>query len=428
MQSPAAASAAASAASASAATASAAASADAPLSLACGLTLPNRIAKAAMSERLAAAERAPSEGLLRLYERWSRGGAGLLITGNVMVDPSAIGEDGNVVVEDERHLPGLRAWATAAHSGGARVLAQLNHPGRQTPRNLSRQPVAPSAVPMRGMFGAFAPPRALRVEEIEALIERFSRSAAVFAAAGFDGVQVHAAHGYLISQFLSPLTNLRDDEYGGDAARRRRFLCRIVEAIRAEVPAGFAVSVKLNSADFQHGGFSAEESVEVLRALETLGVDLVEISGGTYEASVMFGDAPPERASTVAREAFFLAYAEQARAQVALPLMVTGGFRSAAGIAAALAAGATDVVGLARPLCVEPDLPLALRSDQAAVARRVDLRGGGKSLETVVQGTWYQRQLDCMARGLEPDPGLSRLGAVFGYLAPRKPPAAVAVD
>lgn len=397
------------------------ATADSPLPLACGLVLPNRIAKAAMSERLAAAERAPSEGLLRLYERWSRGGAGLLITGNVMVDPGALGEDGNVVVEDERHVEGLRAWADAARSGGARVMAQLNHPGRQTPRNLSPQPVAPSAVPLRGMFGAFAAPRALRAEEIAVLVGRFARSAAVFAAAGFDGIQVHAAHGYLISQFLSPRTNLRDDDYGGDAERRRRFLCQIVQAIRAAVPAGFAVSVKLNSADFQHGGFTAEESVEVLQALEALGVDLVEISGGTYEASVMFGDAPPERASTIAREAFFLTYAEQARAHVSVPLMVTGGFRSAAGIAAALAAGAVDVAGMARPLCVEPDLPLALRRDPTAVARRVDLRGGGKSLETVVQGTWYQRQLDRMARGLEPDPFLSRLGALVGYLAPRKP-------
>jgi 2,4-dienoyl-CoA reductase-like NADH-dependent reductase (Old Yellow Enzyme family) len=265
------------------------------LALPCGQVLPNRVAKSAMSERLGTATGAPSLGHLRLYQRWAEGGAGLLVTGNVMIDAGALGEQGNVVVQDDSDLAGLARWAAVAHAGGAKIWAQLNHPGRQSPRNLSREPVAPSAVKLEGMFGAFAPPRALSAAEIEALVRRFAAAARVFADAGFDGVQLHAAHGYLISQFLSPRVNLRDDDWGGDDTRRRRFLLEILRAVRAAVPASFAVGVKLNSADFQRGGFDEAASMAVIDALAGEGVDLVEISGGTYEASVMFGTKPPGR-------------------------------------------------------------------------------------------------------------------------------------
>ncbi|HET9989164.1 MAG TPA: hypothetical protein VFQ65_11600, partial [Kofleriaceae bacterium] len=253
---------------------------DAPLTLRSGATLPNRLAKAAMSEVLGDATGAPTDALVRLYERWGRSGAGLLITGNVMVDRGGMGEPNNVVIVDDRDLARLRAWATAGQAHGARLWMQLNHAGRQSPRTLTPVPVAPSAIPMKGFFGVFAKPRALEAHEIEALIARFAAAAVVARDAGFAGVQIHAAHGYLISQFLSSRTNRRDDAWGGDAARRSRFLLEIVRAIRAAVGPAFPIGVKLNSADFQRGGFTEEESLEVIRLLDAEGVDLLEVSGG----------------------------------------------------------------------------------------------------------------------------------------------------
>jgi 2,4-dienoyl-CoA reductase-like NADH-dependent reductase (Old Yellow Enzyme family) len=388
------------------------------LRLPSGAVLPNRIAKSAMSERLGTRDGAPSEDILRLYERWAGGGAGLLVTGNVMIDRAAIGESGNVVVEDDRHLGALRAWARVARAGGAKVWMQINHPGRQVPRFLSREPVAPSAVGLEGTYGMFARPRALGDAEIEVIVQRFALTAAVAEAAGFDGVQIHGAHGYLISQFLSARTNLRTDRWGGSPERRRRFLLEVVKAVRAAVRPGFVVALKLNSADFQRGGFSEEESMAVVEALE--GIDLLEISGGTYEAAAMFAERK-KAASTRAREAFFLEYAEKVRSRVRGPLMVTGGFRTAGGMAAALASGAVDVVGLARPLAAEPDLPARLLAGAATEAAAIKLDTGVKKLDAVIQGGWYQMQLDRMGRGLAPDLGMSRVRAVLGYLAARSP-------
>jgi 2,4-dienoyl-CoA reductase-like NADH-dependent reductase (Old Yellow Enzyme family) len=393
-----------------------------PLPLSNGAPIPNRIAKAAMSERLADPEGAPSEALVRLYQRWADGGAGLLITGNVMVDRRALGETGNVIVEDERHIDALRAWAQAAKSRGARLWMQINHPGRQSPRFLSKKPVAPSAVPMGGPGSlSFSPPRALSDDEVHDIVARFGKTAAVAEAAGFDGVQIHAAHGYLISQFLSPSTNLREDRWGGSREKRRRFLIEVVRAVRAATGPNFTVAVKLNSADFQKGGFSEAESMSVVRALAEEGIDLLEISGGTYESAAMFAEAKPQRTSTKRREAFFIDYAEKVRSESAdLPLMVTGGFRTRTGMMDALASGAVDVVGMARPLCVETDLPRRLLSGEAEAARSASLAAGIKNLDSLIQASWYQSQLTRMGRGLAPDAQMSRVAAIVRYLLPRR--------
>ena len=390
-----------------------------------GAVLQNRLAKSAMSERLAAADGAPNEALVRLYRRWSAGGAGLLITGNVMVDKTAIAETGNVVVEDESHSAELRAWAHAATSAGNHAFVQLNHPGRQSPRLASAEPVAPSALAMKGMFGAFARPRALEDAEVEDIIDRFANTAAIVQSAGFNGVQIHAAHGYLVNQFLSPLTNLREDRWGGTPDNRRRFLLEIVRRIRASVGRDFPVTVKLNSADFQRGGFDEAESMRVVEALEAEGIDLLEISGGTYESAVMFDEAKTKAASSHAREAFFLEYAEKVRTRTRVPLMVTGGFRTARGMSEALAGGAVDVVGLARPLAIEPDLPARLLSGSADSATPIRIATGIKRLDSLIQGAFYQGQIRRLARGLEPKPDLNRLAVVLAYLrGPRPIPAA----
>ncbi len=392
---------------------------DSTLALAHGPTLPNRLVKSAMSERLATADGRVSEELVRLYERWATSGAGLLITGNVMIDSRALGETGNVVVEDDRDLAGLTAWAAAARSRGARLVMQINHPGRQSPRTLSRVPVAPSAIGLRGAGPMFATPRALDDGEIRDIVARFARTAAIAEQAGFDGVQIHGAHGYLVSQFLSPHTNQRSDDWGGDAERRRRFLLEIVRAVRGAVSSRFAVTLKLNSADFQKGGFGEDESMGVLTALEGQGLDLIEISGGTYESAKMFEETVPVHASSQRREAFFLDYVEKARARVSTPILLTGGLRSRTGMLDALASG-VDLLGLARPMAIEPDLPARLLAGETEHARPVTLATGIRNLDSLIQGAWYQLQLDRMGRGLAPDPAASRIRAVIRYFAARR--------
>jgi len=386
---------------------------ESPLKLPCGATLSNRIAKASMSEQLAHLDRSPSSEMLRLYERWGASGAALLLSGHVMIDAQRLSEAGNVAIDDERHLVALRSWARAGRGEGAHFMLQLNHPGRQVPRTLDSAPVAPSPVPLKVGAKAFAPPRALTEAEIEDIIQRFARTAAVTEKAGFSGVQIHAAHGYLISQFLSPLTNQRRDDWGGDAKRRRRFLEAIVGAVRQKVGAEFAVSVKLNSADFQRGGITEEESLGVIEALGDQKVDLLEVSGGTYERAMMFEEAVAD--STRQREAFFLDFTEKARRVANMPLMLTGGFRTRRGMEEALASGAVDVIGMARPFAVEPELPQALLEGSKNSATPVRLATGLKTLDSMLTGAWHQAQLQRMGRGKEPKLSLSRAGAMWLY-------------
>lgn len=348
------------------------------LKLPCGALLKNRLAKAAMTEGLADPWNRATERHATLYRRWAEGGAGLLITGNVQVDRRHLERPGNVAIDgpqtDEQRAA-LTAFARAATDRGAAIWIQLSHAGRQSPKIVSREPVGPSAVRLNLPGGQFAAPRALSHFEIEDVIARFAYAASVAKSAGFTGVQVHAAHGYLISEFLNPLVNRREDQWGGALENRARLLLRVVAAVRAKVGSGFPVSVKLNSSDFQKGGFSFEECLTVVSWLNEAGIDLLEISGGSYEQPQMMGieglePAFEERAreSTRAREAYFIQYAESVSARAAMPLMVTGGFRSRGAMDDALAAGAADAIGLARPLCVDPGLPRDLLNGAVAVA------------------------------------------------------------
>jgi len=394
-----------------------------PLELPCGLTLPNRIMKAAMSEGLGTSAHSPDGRLEQLYRTWGEGGYGLLITGNVMVDRTQLGEPGNVVIEDDRDLDALTRWSKAAHDSGTPILVQLNHPGRQcNPFALGHVPVAPSAVPLS--LPGSPTPRELTGAEIEDIIERFVTAAVVCEAAGFDGIQVHAAHGYLVTQFLSPLSNLRSDEWGGDPTRRMRFLLEIVRRIRARVAPGFAVAVKLNSADFQRGGFSEDESRHVVATLAGEGLDLIEISGGNYESPAMSGSVA---SSTREREAYFLDYARTVR-QLAdgVPLAVTGGFRSRRAIAEALESGDCDVVGVARPAVINPDAATAILSERLDVLPTHELHYGMrgllgkfvdlKSLDGLLNMSWNGDQIHRLGAGKEPDLGRGRLATTVAML------------
>lgn len=386
-----------------------------PLTLAHGPVIKNRLLKSAMSEALGDRGGAPSPELVRLYQAWAEGGIGLCVTGNVMIDSAALGEPGNVVNEDERHLAALRAWAKAATSHGTQCWVQLNHPGKQSPKGLNEETVAPSAVPFReNMKAFFATPRELKPAEVRALIQRYGRAAGIVKDAGFSGVQIHGAHGYLVSQFLSPHHNCRTDDWGGSPAKRRRFVLEVYGAMRQAVGPDFPIGIKLNSADFQRGGFTEEESLDTIRALAEAGIDLIEISGGTYEAPAMTGikvSKEPIKESTRQREAYFLEFAEKARAAVSTPLVVTGGFRTARGMADAIQSGAVDMVGLARILAVEPDAPKKLLAGKPTAHQIKPITTGIKAIDRrgLLEVSWYTGQLKRIGRGEAPKPNESGL-------------------
>lgn len=384
-----------------------------PLTLPGGAVIKNRIAKSAMSEILGSARHAPDERLVRLYRAWARGGVGLQITGNVMIDRRALGEPGNVVVEDDRDLDALRAWAAAGTEDGTHLWMQINHPGKQSPKFLSRETVSPSAVPFGPELApAFATPRALTEAEIEELIARFGTTAAVAKKAGFTGVQIHGAHGYLVSQFLSPHHNRRTDRWGGSLENRARFAMEVYREIRRRVGPDFPVSIKMNSADFQRGGFAEEDSVAVMGELARAGIDLIEVSGGTYEAPVMTGAQSPR---TRAREGYFLDFVERARKSVDVPLCITGGFRTPAGMAAAVESGAADLVALARALAVQPDLPRRALAGEAVESLVRPLTTGVKLVDTfaLIEVSWYENQLARLGAGKAPDPAMGAWRSVL---------------
>lgn len=394
-----------------------------PLALPSGVELPNRLMKSAMTEGLADSDDLATPELVTLYRRWSAGGAGLCVTGNVMVDRRYLERPGNVCIDGPQSRDAMRrleAWAQAGTTAGNHLWLQINHPGRQCTRMSSSRPVAPSAVQLR-LGGMFARPRALEEDEIVDIIRRFSHVASVAKAAGFTGVQIHSAHGYLSSQFLSPRVNRRTDRWGGPLENRARFLLEAVRAVRRTVGPGFPLGVKLNSSDFQQGAYTLDDCCRVAEWLSNEGIDLLEISGGTYEQFRLLGVGgnpqtardEPLRESTRRREAYFVDYARVVRGATTVPLAVTGGFRTRAAMTGALSAGDLDVVGLARPLCTEPDLPRRLLDGSAETARADEdtLRLGRgilgpnsrnnflRGLNVQAQVGWFYRQIIHLARG-----------------------------
>lgn len=316
----------------------------------------------------------------RLYLAWSDGGAGMLLSGNIQIDGDHLERPGNVIIDREPDDDAKRAlshWASAATRNGNHFWAQLSHAGRQTQKLVNPHPKAPSAVKVGLPGGQFGQPVALTEEEILNLIGRFGTAARICKEVGFTGVQIHAAHGYLLSQFLSPRSNQRNDRWGGSLENRARMLLFIVNTVRTVVGPNFPISVKLNSADFQRGGFDFEDSLQVAKWLEQAGVDLLEISGGSYEQPKMMDmegleEAAPQNvaASTLAREAYFVDFAKAMRAEIKMPLMVTGGFRSRLAMEQAVRQGAADVIGLGRPLCYFPEGPKRLLGGMEMLPRK----------------------------------------------------------
>lgn len=412
-----------------------------PLTLPCGATLKNRIAKGAMTEGLGDARNRATEAHVRLYRRWAEGGAGMLLTGNVQIDRRHMERPGNVAIDGEQSneaLAALRDYAKAGTANGTHLWMQISHAGRQTPALVNKEPVGPSDKALDMPGAQFGKPRALTGTEIEDVIRRFAFAASVARDTGFTGVQIHGAHGYLISSFLSPDVNTRTDEWGGSLENRARLLLETVRAVREAVGSDFPISVKLNSADFQRGGFSHEDAIRVASWLNAEGLDLLEISGGTYEQPRLVGlddmtlhpeKAETRRESTIAREAYFLDYARDIRAATTMPLMVTGGFRTLTGMNAALASGTMDVVGIARPLCVDPEIAGKLLSGaaQETPAYEKTLRLGPgflgphspvnliKAMNGWGQQGWFCLQLLRMGEGKNPDPKMGVFSAFRNY-------------
>ncbi|WP_217166414.1 NADH:flavin oxidoreductase/NADH oxidase family protein [Streptomyces sp. AC512_CC834] len=369
-----------------------------PLRLRNGSVLPNRIAKAAMEELLAAPGQLPGDALRTLYRRLAAGGAGLLVTGHVMIDRRAVAQPGDVVLEHDTPLEPFRHWAAAGQSAGGRIWMQINHPGRVIPKDLAKTTWAPSAVPidLGGLSGMYPTPRAMTAQDIDDTVERFAVTARRARQAGFDGVEIHAAHGYLLSQFLSPLVNRRDDRWGGSLHNRARLLLDVVGAVRERVGTGFAVGVKLNSADFQRGGFDTDDARDVIKMLADVGADLVELSGGSIESLATAGS--PADGRTLAREAYFLVLAKQLLATSPLPLLLTGGIRRRAVAQQVLDSGVA-MAGMATALAIDPTLPrqwLAGREAQATAPRTL-LRN--KALAAAALQAVTSRQLARLGQG-----------------------------
>ncbi|PGG97014.1 hypothetical protein AJ79_09374 [Helicocarpus griseus UAMH5409] len=405
-----------------------------PLTLKCGLQMKNRLVKAAMAEGMADKDNLPTVLHEGAYEQWGRGGWGMVLTGNVQVDMAFCGQPGDNAVNpqlEEELNKRWKLWAAACtRHDGTPTIVQINHPGRQSPlgaRTVSHfaKNIAPSPVPLNfgtGIMANFASsvmfgtPREMTQEDIDRVVEQFAHTSCLVNRAGFHGVQLHAAHGYLLSTFLSSQTNQRTDIYGKSAAGRAKIVVDIVHAIRAALPNSFCVGIKLNSVDHQSKDELAQ-CIEQVKLIAEAGVDFVEISGGTYENPSMMSNAPqhsPEKSSrTIAREAFFLEFAEAIRSEFpTLPLIVTGGFRTRQGMARALEDGHCDMVGLGRPAVLYPALPndMILNPDvpdEEAKFETTPIQGsammakltGIKSIGSGAESKWYSSRIQKMGLG-----------------------------
>jgi len=381
-----------------------------------GIILSNRIAKSAMSENLSNKHHEPTPILINAYKTWAQSGAGLLITGNIMIDSEAIGEPRNVVVQNRQNIEILKEWAESVKGTNTHLWAQINHPGRQAMEQINSSLKAPSAVPLKTSGRKKTTkkvPEVLSENEILEIIEAFANTSIILKEAGFSGIQIHGAHGYLVSQFLSPYTNIRKDKWGGTLEKRSRFVVEVYRKIRERVGDNFPVGIKLNSTDFQKGGFSEEESMEVVKILSKEGIDLIEISGGTYEAPAMMGK---RKESRIKREAYFIDYIENVRKITNTPLMLTGGFRTTKVMRDAIASNQLDIIGIARPFAVFPNIGNEIFNESRANFTTKIKKTGVKAIDGMMNIIWYESQIKRIGQGKKTNPELSAWSVFFKYL------------
>lgn len=312
------------------------------------LRLPNRLVRSATAERLADAGGRPTPRLKPLYQGLVRGGVGLIITGHLYIHPSGRAHPEMTGIYADELIPSLAELTDAVHREGGRVVAQINHGGMQCSPEAVSETLAPSDVNAPFLQ---QPAREITPDEIELLIQAYAQAARRAKEAGFDGVQLHGAHGYLISQFLSPYINRRTDEWGGDLQGRMYFLRSVCQAVRAQVGPEYPVFIKLGLVDGVEGGLTLEEGVQIVATLAEMGLDGVEISSGVQKTSVRPNPQEP----------YFRPLARAARPATRLPIILVGGLRSRAVMEEVLSAGDADFISLCRPLICEPDLPNRMR-------------------------------------------------------------------
>ena len=373
-----------------------------PITLPNGTTIKNRFFKSAMSEGMGTRDFQPKKNIATLYKRWAEGGTGLIITGNIMVDPKGTAEPGNIVFDKNSNMEILKDWAKQGQQHGAKVMVQLNHPGKQVPKTIAKETVAPSTIPLgNGLNKLFSTPRALTTSEVEELVQKFVTSAKVAKEAGFSGVQIHAAHGYLISQFLSPHDNRRTDKYGGSLENRMRFLKEIYLRMREELGKDFTIGIKINSTDFKEDGLTEEDSLKTIIELANLGLDFVEISGGTYERPAMMGAT-----SKSTNQVFFAEYSKKLKQKIEIPVVVTGGIRSINAMNTLLNDNTTDFIGIARPLTIDPNIPNKIKQGTYTIVETTRVSTGVKKLDKIFGSllgiVYYQVLMQNIAKGKEP--------------------------
>ena len=373
-----------------------------PITLPNGTTIKNRFFKSAMSEGMGTRDFQPKKNIATLYKRWAEGGTGLIITGNIMVDPKGTAEPGNIVFDKNSNMEILKNWANQGQQHGAKIMVQLNHPGKQVPKTIAKETVAPSAVPLgNGLNKLFSTPRALTTSEVEELVQKFVTSAKVAKEAGFSGVQIHAAHDYLISQFLSPHDNRRTDKYGGSLENRMRFLKEIYLGMREELGKDFTIGIKINSTDFKEDGLTEEDSLKTIIELANLGLDFVEISGGTYERPAMMGAT-----SKSTNQVFFAEYSKKLKQKIEIPVVVTGGIRSINAMNTLLNDSTTDFIGIARPLTIDPNIPNKIKQGTYTIVETTRVSTGVKKLDKIFGSllgiVYYQVLMQNIAKGKEP--------------------------
>lgn len=315
------------------------------------LSTPNRIVRSATAERMADAEGRPLPQLLDLYKDLAQGGVGIIITGHMYVHQTGKAHDEMTGIYADHLIPELAKIANVVHHENGRVVVQINHTGMKASQEAVAEAFAPSAIEAPFLS---RPAREITSEEIESVIQSYGNAARRAREAGFDGVQIHAAHGYLISQFLSPFVNRRTDKWGGSIEKRMRFLREVCKVVREKVGAEYPVLIKLGMMDGVDGGLTSDDGTQVVAALEDMGFDAVEISGGisgTKNLNIQKG------IRSEAEEAYFLPLARQARPVTRLPIILVGGFRSRTVMEQVLNDGYADFISLCRPLITEPNLP-----------------------------------------------------------------------
>jgi 2,4-dienoyl-CoA reductase-like NADH-dependent reductase (Old Yellow Enzyme family) len=335
------------------------------------LKLKNRAIRSATWEGMCDSDGKPTERLINMYKQLAENEVGLIITGYAYVSQDGIQLPGMLGAHDDNNIPALKELAKRVHEKGGKIAAQLVHAGGQANRKSSGlQPIAPSAV----KFPSYSEvPREMTIDDIKRVVAEFGEAARRVKKAGFDAVQLHGAHGYLINQFLSPITNKRTDEYGGSLENRARFLKEVVAEVRSKVGDDYPVFIKLNCDDFLDGGFTIDEAVEVAKMLEEWGIDAIEVSGGSPASK----DTSPARTKidSSEKEAYHKELSKRINQVVNIPVAVVGGIRSFEIATEIINNGFADAVSFSRPLIREPHLIKRWKESDRTKAKCISCNG-----------------------------------------------------